>query len=97
MVAAGLSSAVMAPLEFSLFKDITKDLVGFGYLGFAAPSLRTSDSGGSCIRNAFRHSGYSRQSSSGNQVVLGGSLSHLMDSNFPNMPSYALSFKRTVG
>ncbi len=38
MVAAGLSSAVMAPLEFSLFKDITKDLVGFGYLGFAAHS-----------------------------------------------------------
>ena len=38
MVAVGLSAAVMAPLEFSLFKDITKDLVGFGYLGFAAHS-----------------------------------------------------------
>ena len=40
MVAVGLSAAVMAPLEFSLFKDITKDLVGFGYLGFAAHSCQ---------------------------------------------------------
>ena len=38
MVAAGLFAASMAPLEFSLFKDITKDLVGFGNLGFAAHS-----------------------------------------------------------
>ena len=34
-MAVGLLAAVLAPLEFSLFKDITKDLVGFRNLGFA--------------------------------------------------------------
>ena len=38
MIATGLVAAVIAPLEFSLFKNMTKNLVGFGYLGFAAHS-----------------------------------------------------------
>ena len=38
MIAAGLVAATIAPLEFSLFSKITKNLVGFGYLGFAAHS-----------------------------------------------------------
>jgi len=40
MIAAGLFAATIAPVEFSLFKKITKGLVGFGYLGFwSSPGL----------------------------------------------------------
>ena len=38
MIATGLFAATIAPLEFSLFKNWPKNLVGFGYLGFAALS-----------------------------------------------------------
>ena len=40
MIAAGLFAATLAPLEFSLFKDVTKELAGFRYLGFAAHSAQ---------------------------------------------------------
>lgn len=38
LIAVGLFAAIIAPLEFSLFKDITGELQGFGYLGFAIQS-----------------------------------------------------------
>ena len=40
MIAAGLYAAMLAPMEFSLFKNITQDLTGFGYLTFAAHSAQ---------------------------------------------------------
>ena len=40
MIAAGLFAATIAPVEFSLFKKITKGFVGFGYLGFAGHSAQ---------------------------------------------------------
>ena len=38
MITAGLFAAVLAPLEFFLFKNITKNLAGLGTLGFAVHS-----------------------------------------------------------
>jgi len=38
MIATGMFAAVIAPLEFSFFKDIISELEGFGHLGFVAHS-----------------------------------------------------------